>query len=440
MELSLGVLLLIFIGTFVGTCVLFRIPVAFGMGLGAIALLTALGLPYTQFLQAAFSSLDSFTYLAIPLFVLAGSFMEHSGIATMLIDWAESLIGKVRGGIGAICVVACAAFGMLTGSATSTLTSIGKIMISEMKKRGYSDSYAGALAAATGFLGILIPPSGPAIIYAVIAGCSISAIWMSTVVPGVVIMIGTIIINYFIQGKKEAPVPASERPTPAEHVRNFGKQTIRSLPALMMPIIIFGGIYGGIFTPTEAGAVTCVYAAAYFLYAKLRGRKLNASLGRIFEESNIGNANIGLLTIFSLCAGRVISLAGIDVKMAEFVLKYAANPYIFLLALDILLLFLGMLISNTAIILIVTPLLLPSAVALGISPIHFGCILMVATVYGNLTPPFATAGFIAAGLSGAPFLKVMRDALPFLIFGIFVIALVTFVPQSWMWLVSLTGG
>ena len=152
MELSLGMQLLIFIGSFVGSCVLFRIPVAFGMGIGALGLIFANGLPFTQFLQAAFTSLDSFTYLAIPLFVLSGSFMEHSGIASMLIDWAEALIGKVRGGIGAICTVACAAFGMLTGSATSTLSSIGKIMIGEMKKRGYSDSYAGALAAATGFL------------------------------------------------------------------------------------------------------------------------------------------------------------------------------------------------------------------------------------------------------------------------------------------------
>ena len=182
-----------------------------------------------------------------------------------------------------------------------------------------------------------------------------------------------------------------------------------------------------------------MYAAGYYLYAKIRGKKLSASFARIHEESNIGNANIGLLTVFSLCAGRVISLAGIDVQMAEFVLQYCSSPNMFLLAFVILLMFLGMLISNTAIILIVTPLLLPSAVALGITPIHFGCILMVATVYGNLTPPFATAGFIAAALSGAPFVKVIRDAFPYLIFGILVIMLVTFVPDSWMWLVNITG-
>lgn len=439
MELNLGMQLLIFIGCFVGSCVLFRIPVAFGMGFGALGLIFANDLPFTQFLQAAFTSLDSFTYLAIPLFVLSGSFMEHSGIAGMLVDWAESIIGKVRGGVGAICTVACAAFGMLTGSATSTLSSIGKIMINEMKKRGYSDSYAGALAAATGFLGILIPPSGPAIIYACIAGCSISAVWMSTVVPGVIIMIGTIAINYFIQGRKEPVIPAEEKLAPIPHIKNIGKQSLKSFPALLMPIIIFGGIYGGIFTPTEAGAVTCVYAAIYYFIVKIRGKKLTASFTRIHEESNIGNANIGLLTIFSLCAGRVISLAGIDVQMAEFVLKYVSSPNTFLLAFVILLMFLGMLISNTAIILIVTPLLLPSAIALGIDPVHFGCILMVATVYGNLTPPFATAGFIAAGLSGAPFLKVMRDAFPYLCFGILVILLITFVPNSWMWLVHITG-
>lgn len=437
--MSLGIQLLIFIGIFVGTCVIFRIPVAFGMGFGALGLIIANGLPLTQFLQASFSSLDSFTYLAIPLFVLSGSFMEHSGIAGMLIDWAEALIGKVRGGVGAICTVACAAFGMLTGSATSTISSIGKIMINEMKKRGYSDSYAGALAASTGFLGILIPPSGPAIIYALIAGCSITAIWMSTVVPGVLIMIGTIAINWFIQGRKEPLVPASERQTPVEHVKNVGRTTVRSIPALLMPIIIFGGIYGGIFTPTEAGAVTCVYAAGYYLWRKFRKKPLGANLMRIHEESNIANASIGMLTIFSLCAGRIISLSGMDVEMAKFVLAYCNNKYVFLLAFDILLIFLGMLISNNAIILIVTPLLLSSATALGIDPVHFGCILMVATVYGNLTPPFATASFIASNLSGAPFTKVIRDAFPYLAFGIVIIAMVTFLPESFMWLVRITG-
>lgn len=439
MTISLGLQLLIFIGVFVGTCVFFRIPVAFGMGFGALALILANGLPMTQFLQASFSSMDSFTYLAIPLFVLSGSFMEHSGIASMIIDWAESLIGKVRGGIGAICTVACAAFGMLTGSATSTLSSIGKIMIVEMKKRGYSDSYAGALAASTGFLGILIPPSGPAIIYALIAGCSITAIWMSTVVPGILVMIGTITINYFIRGKKEPPIDPSQKLAPVGRMKAVGRQTVISFPALLMPIIIFGGIYGGVFTPTEAGAVTCVYAAGYYFYRYLRKKPLGKNMVGIHEESNIANASIAMLTIFSLCAGRVISLAGIDVQMAQFVLAYVSNKYVFLLAFDLLLLFLGMLISNNAIILIVTPLLLPSAVALGIDPIHFGCILMVATVYGNLTPPFATAAFIASNLSGAPFTKVIRDAFPYLVFGLFIIALVTFLPESFMWLVRITG-
>ena len=414
-------------------------PVAYAFGFGSIMFLIVTGGKLGAVALTAFESTASYSFLAIPLFIMAGELMTTSGIASRLVSFCATILKRFKGGMGMAVILASMLFGMLTGSATSTLTSIGKIMIGEMKKRGYSDSYAGALAAATGFLGILIPPSGPAIIYAVIAGCSISAVWMSTVVPGIIIMIGTIVINYFIKGRKEPPVPASEKLAPIPHMKNFGRQTIRSLPALFMPIIIFGGIYGGIFTPTEAGAVTCVYAAIYFIIAKIRGKKMSAGLGRIFEESNIGNANIGLLTIFSLCAGRVISLASIDVKMAEFVLRYCDNPNLFLLAFDILLLFLGMLISNNAIILIVTPLLLPSAVALGISPIHFGCILMVATVYGNLTPPFATAGFIAAGLSGAPFVKVMRDAFPFLIFGLFVIALVTFVPQSWMWLVNITG-
>jgi C4-dicarboxylate transporter DctM subunit len=437
--MTLGAQLSLFIGVFVGVCVLFKLPVAFGLGCGGFALILTYDLPITQYLQATFSSLDSFPYLAIPFFIFAGTLMEYSGISTLIIDWAEAMIGKVRGGIGAICTIACAAFGLLTGSATSTLSAIGKIMINEMKKRGYSASYAGALAASTGFLGILIPPSGPAIIYALIAGCSITSIWMSTVVPGIVIMVGTILINYLIQGRKEPLPDPSEKLTIKEHLRKFGWQTVVSFPALVMPILVFGGIYSGVFTPTEAGAICCVYGIMYYFYRRFKKKPLGKNMAQMAEEGNIANAAISLLTIFSLAAGRIISVAGIDVAMAEFVLAYVGNKHIFLVALVILLLFLGMIISNNAIILIVTPLLLPSAIALGIDAVHFGAILMVATVYGNLTPPFATAAFIAANLSGAPFTAVIKDAFPYLCLGIIIIFLTAFFPQWYMWLPAILG-
>lgn len=195
---ALGIFLLVFLGC----CILLKLNVAFGIGMGALAVILLGNYPTSFFLQATFSALDNFPFLAVPTFILAGVLMEHSGIAASLLDFVDSIVGRVRGSIGAVATLAAMAFGLLTGSATSTLSAIGKLMINEMSKRGYKRDYAAALAASTCFLGILIPPSAPGIIYALSAGVSILDIWMCTVVPGIFIGVGTIFINWWIVGRK----------------------------------------------------------------------------------------------------------------------------------------------------------------------------------------------------------------------------------------------
>jgi C4-dicarboxylate transporter DctM subunit len=425
--------LCIFLIVFLGTCVLFKINVAFGIGIGSLAITLIGGYHTTFFLQGTFSALDSFPFLAVPTFILAGVLMEQSGIAGRLLDWCNSIVGRVRGSIGAVTAFACAAFGLLTGSATSTLSAIGRVMINEMTKRGYRKSYAAALAASTAFLGILIPPSVPGIIYALSAGCSITDIWMATVVPGVIICIGTIFLNWWIVGRKEG------KPKPleggfGEYITNLSKQTIVSIPALVMPIIVFGGIYSGIFTPTEAGAVCVAYGLLYYGYRVITGKTAGKSFKKIFDEAAIGTASIGLLTAFALATGRILTMTRISEHLANWVLANCTNKWTFLLLYNIVLLFMGMFMSGNATILILTPLLLPTAQAFGIGVLEFGTIMLVANCYGGLTPPFATYNFIASNFAGEPFGKVTKESLPFLILGYVVIFIICVFPQSYLWL------
>lgn len=429
---------LMFLLIFLGACTFLKVNVAFGVGLGCVAVLFFGKYTNTFFLQAAFSSMDSFPFLAVPTFILAGVLMEHSGISGKLIDWCQAIAGRVRGSIGAVTTLACMAFGLLCGSATATLSAIGKMMITEMTKRGYKRDYAAALAASTCFLGILIPPSSPGIVYALAAGVSITDIWMCTVVPGILIGGGTIFLNWWIVGRKEPKMEKVDNGF-SHYITNLGKQTWQSLPSLVMPIIVFGGIYGGIFTPTEAGAVCCLYGIVFFLIQYYKNKKQGKNLKDIFVDSSIGTASIGLLIALSLCAGRIITMSGVSTVLTDWMLAHVHSKWTFLLLYNLVLLLFGMFMNQNATILILTPLLLDTAKAYGISALEFGTIMMVANCYGGLTPPFATYGFIASGLSGESFGAVTKKSMPFLLFGYLVILLICVFPQIYLWLPRLLG-
>lgn len=427
----------IFLAVFLVTCGLLKVNVGFGIGFGSIAIIILGQMPTTFFLQASYSALDSFPFLAVPTFIMAGALMEYSGIAGRLIAWCEALMGKVRGSIGAVTTIACMAFGLLTGSNLSTLSAIGKMMIGEMKKRGIRGSYAAALAASTCFLGILIPPSAPGIIYAMCAGISITDVWMSTVVPGVLIGVGTIVINWFMIGRTEPLGDKGEKVSLAGYFVNVGNQTFKSIPALVMPIIVFGGIYSGVFTPTEAGAVCVAYGLCFYLFKRFTTGEVTGSVKKIMVDSLIGTSSIGLLTAFSLAAGRAITMAGVSEALAQWVLAHCASRGLFLTLFVIILLFMGMFMNGNATVLILTPLLLPAAEAYGISALEFGAIMLVTNCYGGITPPFATNCFVASNMAEESFMSVCKDCMPFLILGIVVITIMCIAPGSYLWFVNL---
>ena len=418
--------LLLFLCVFLGASIILKVPVAFGMGWGTLAVFSYKGLPYLNISQAAFSSLDSFPLLAIPFFLFAGTLMEYSGISKALLNMVDAFVGKMRGSIGVVTIIGSMAFGVLTGSAMATISAIGRVMIPEMIRKGYSRNYSAALIASTCFLGILIPPSVPGIMFGLASGQKISDVWLSTIVPGILFGVGYCIVNYFYQGRKQT---APEKDNFSAYIKNCGFKTKSAFAALIMPIIIFGGIYGGICTPTEAGALSAAYGVIYYVAKKIRKPKeTGSSLWNITVNSACVTGVVSILCIFSTISSRAITLSGVSTQLSQFVVSNVDSPYIFLLIVNILFLFMGTFIDIISSILLMTPLLMPSVLAMGIDPIHFGAISLVNLCVGYMTPPFATGIFLACKIADVKFTGVVKEIVPFIIVGLIVVAITTFVP------------
>lgn len=430
----LGIFLLFFLGLAMG----FKVPVAYSIGSATLAVILFAGMSPKTLCTVAFSGLDSFPLLAVPLFIFAGAIMQYSGIATSLIRLIDSLVGRLRGSLGAITILASAAFGILTGSCMATISCIGGLMIPEMKKKGYTTSYCAALAAAASFLGILIPPSVPGIMYGLCASVSIAQVWLSTVGPAILCIVFFMGINFFAQGRREQK--AGTGITLPLYLKNVGHSFLYSIPALIMPVIIFGGIYGGIFTATEAGAAAVVYGAGFFLYKKIfRKSELTSKFTSLTLSSAISTATICILIGFSNCSGRVISMIGIAEAIKDFVTTHIASAVVFLIFANIIFLIAGMLIDINAAILLIVPLLLPTATAMGIDPIHFGAIILVNLSVGFITPPFCTSVFMAQKISGARYVDIIRDVMPFVVASLIVVVLTTYIPAVSTFIPNLAG-
>lgn len=421
-------LLGIFLLFFIGLAMFCKVPVGYSIGAATLAVIVSAGMKTSTLCTVAFSGLDSFPLLAVPLFIFAGAIMQHSGIAHALVNLIQSIVGRIRGSLGAVTILTSAAFGILTGSCMATISCIGGIMIPEMKKKGYSDAYCAALAAASSFLGILIPPSVPGIMYGLCAGVSISAVWLSTVGPAIFCIIFFMIINYWRQGRHE-----EKDTTPLVfdvYMKNVGKTFIRAIPALFMPIIIFGGIYGGIFTATEAGAAAVLYGIIfYFVKRFMNKNNVDEGFLKMTVDAAIGTATICILIGFSNCSGRVISMIGIAEAIKTFVTSHISTTFGFLVFANILFLICGMLIDINAAILLAVPLLLPTATAMGIDPIHFGAIILVNLSVGFITPPFCSSVFMAQKLSGARYVEIIKEVIPFVIASLIVVVLTTYFPS-----------
>jgi C4-dicarboxylate transporter DctM subunit len=318
----------------------------------------------------------------------------------------------------------------------ATISAIGNVMIPEMLKRGYSRAYAAAVVASSCFLGILIPPSVPGILFGLCAGVNISDIWLCTVGPGILIGVLYCVANYFIRKRHEKQSP--EPFVASKYIANVVSSTQNAIGALLMPIIIFGGIYGGIFTPTEAGAVAAVYGLVYFVLKIIfKIGKIEISLWKLTIDSAVSTAAISMLLVFSNTAGRVVSLIGVSDVLAGFVIENFHSTGIFLLILNIIFLFLGMIIDINGAVMIMVPLLMPSVHALGIDPVHFGGIVLVNLSIGFITPPFAISIFVACKIANAPFGAVVKECIPYILIGLVAIVITTYVPPIALFLPSL---
>jgi len=410
-----------FIVFLVGFIVLLAIGLPVAVGLGGAALLYFIpdGF-FTQMVQTTFAGMASFTLLAIPLFMLAGNLMNESGITEELANFARLLLGHIRGGLGLATVFASAIFAAITGSAVATAIAIGGVLIPTMHKAGYDDEVSASLTATAACLGPIIPPSIPFIIYGVIANVSISALFLAGIIPGILLAGSLMLYIYFVAKKRKYPV------LPRAKLGEVAVGTWKALPAIFMPVIILGGILGGIFTPTEAAAVAVVYALIIdrAIYRKIGLRKLYDVLLKSGLETGMIMLLVGLSEPFAW----VVAVEQLPQQMVNLLSQANVTPMIALVLMNVGLLLIGIPLETAPALTIVVPVLAPMALQLGIDPIHLGIIVCFNLVLGLITPPVGGVLFSVCGIAGISLEKLSKAIwIPFAI-SLVVLLLITFVP------------
>ncbi len=377
-------------------------------------------------------SVESFPLLALPFFIFAGAIMGRGGIIKGIVDFSQSMIGHKKGGLGHVVIMSSTLFSSLTGSAVAATSAIGKMLIPEMERKGYPRVYASAITAASTVLGPIIPPSGIMIIYALVMNESIANMFIAGIVPGVLISLGLMIINFLICEKKgyDYRVPKS---TTKERFVAF----LKALPSLLAPIIILGGIYGGIFTPTEAAAVAVIYALVLCLFV-LKTLKLK-DIFIIGLESCVSSAAILVLVGAASSFAAIVGLSPLSKYIAIVTSSITSNPYVLFFIINIILLIIGMFMDAGPAILIFAPILATPLLRLGIDPLHFGVVMSIIVTLGLATPPMGLVLFVASDISKISLEKIALEALPFLILEIVMVFLFTFFPILILGLPRLLG-
>lgn len=407
-----------------------NVPIAFTLGFSAIIpLLITEEFPLVAVTMAMTQAIDSFPFMAIPFFILAGNLMDKGGISERLVRFANSMVGSVHGGLAIVTVVACTFFGAISGSGPATVAAIGGIMIPFMVKEGYGAGFASAVAASAGCLGLFIPPSIAMITYGVTTGQSIGALFIGGVGPGIITALGLCLVSYWISKKRGYK---GNMPFSMKNVIATGKNAVYPL---LMPVIILGGIYGGIFTPTEAAAVAVFYAVivGFFFTRELK----LADLPSILTGSAVTTAMVMLIIATASAFGRLLTLLELPAALVNFVVENNVNAMMFLLIINIAMLIIGTFMELNATILILAPILFPIAKTLGIDPVHLGIIMVVNMTFGLLTPPLGVHLFVSCGIAKIKFDVICREVYPFLLVAVSVIFIVSYFPQTAMWLVKL---
>lgn len=369
---------------------------------------------------AMFGALDSFALLAVPLFILAGDLMAQGGIARRLIELALSIVGGVRGSLALATIASASVFGAMSGSSVACVAAIGKLTLPSLEKNGYGRTFGVSLITATGVIDVIIPPSIPMIIYAIAAQVSVTKLFTAGIVPG--ILIALCLAGYVMVWARIQMIPLGE---PARWV-NIWATLKEAFWALMAPVVILGGIYGGIFTPTEAAGVACMYAVviSVFVYKELDW----AGVWKILLESTVLIAQIMIIVSAAGAYAWLITTSGIAQSLVSTIQGIGMSTWLLLLTINVLLLFVGSMLEPPAAILLLTPLLMPVVTAAGIDPIHFGLIVTVNLAIGLFLPPFGLNLFASHALFGTPLPQLYRGVVPFLFIYIAVLLLLTYVP------------
>lgn len=407
-------------------------PIALAMIVSAIVYLAVkgqdLGLAAEQSIQGLY---DSFVLLAVPLFIIAANIMNAGTVSERLLRFCVALVGRFRGGLGHVNIVASVIFSGMSGSAIADAAGIGKIITEMMVKNGYRPGFAAALTAASATIGPIIPPSIPLVLYALVSDSSVGYLFLGGVVPGLLMATTLMAMNWHIARKRGA---GTDAPVP---LRQLPRITIEAFPALMMPVILLYGIYGGATTPTEAAAVAALYALilAAGLYRSLSLRRLYA----IMSSSARSSAAIGLIIGGALIFNYIVASENIPGAVSAALQGVELHPLVFLIGINILLLALGCILDATTIILIIVPLFIPACRALGIDLVHFGVVVVVNAMIGLITPPYGVLLFVINATTGISLKDMIREVVPFLVALLLALLIMVVFPETVLWMPRLFG-
>lgn len=409
-----------------------HVPIAFALGIAStITLLIVHSGSLIVIPQRMFTGTDSFTLIAIPFFILAGSIMERGGISEKLIDFAYALVGHIKGGLGLITVVGSMFFAGISGSAAADTAAMGKITIPEMIRRGFSKSYATGIQATAGAIGIIIPPSIVMILFSIVSGASVGKLFLGGVIPGILIGLSLMVGAYMIAKKRD--YPTEKRNSLITVLKTF----LESFPSLLMPVIILGGIMLGIVTPTESAVVAVVYGLllGFFYYKKLK----ISDLPKILYDSALTSSMIMFLVANANIFAWVITSQRLPQDLAAFLGNISTNPIIVLLIISLVFLIAGTFLDTSAALIIITPVLIPIAEIADVDMIHLGVITVIALAIGMATPPVGLNLFISAGIARVGLMEASKGLIPFLLAMIIALVvlilfpgLVTFLPNLLM--------
>ncbi|HHW36592.1 MAG TPA: TRAP transporter large permease [Bacillales bacterium] len=411
--------------------ILLILSVPIGIAIGVATLITIIysgSLPLAFLAKELVTSVDSFPLMAVPFFILAGEIMGKGGISQRLFGVAGALVGNKTGGLAIATIITCMFFAAISGSGPATVAAIGGVMIPAMVQAGYDRRFATATVAAAGSIGIIIPPSIPMVMYGVTASVSVGDLFISGIIPGILIG-GAMMVWAWYYSKKMGYKGLEEKTS----LKNIVKSIWDAKWALLIPVIILGGIYGGIFTPTEAAVVAVVYGlfAAMVLYRELSFKELP----KVIYDSALTTASVLIIVGAANAFGKLLTLEQIPTKIANGLISFSSNPTVIILLITVLLLIVGMFMDPLAAIIILTPILLPIVTQVGYDPVHFGALMVINLAVGYFTPPVGVNLFVGSSISGVPMGPLSKAVFPYVLSMIIILLLVTFIPQLALWLV-----